>query len=80
MYYISHGQEVYISDIPPAVEEVFGNTPRGLQARGVYSQKPPNTSRWYSNDIHQLAMVHMIYNMSNFDEVYSHLPFPYMEI
>ncbi len=28
----------------PAVEEVFGNIPRGPQARGVYSQKPPNNS------------------------------------
>ena len=25
---INHGQEVYISDIPPAVEEDFGNIPR----------------------------------------------------
>ena len=43
-YMINHGQEVYISDIPPAVEEVFGNIPQGPQARRVYSQKPPNTS------------------------------------
>ena len=50
---ICHGQEVYISDIPP-----------------------PNTSRWYNNDIHRLDMVHMLYIMSNFDEVYIHFPFP----
>ena len=28
---------MYISDIPHAVEEVYGNIPRGPQARGVYS-------------------------------------------
>ena len=69
--YINHGQEVYISDIPPAVEEVYGNIPRGPQARGAYSHKPPNTSRWYITDIHRLDMVHIIlYIMLNFDEVY----------
>ena len=45
---------MYISDIPPAVEE-------------VYSHKPPNTSRWYIN---RLDMVHIVYIMLNFDEVY----------
>ena len=71
---------VYISDIPPtsAVEEVFGNIPRGPQAQGVIF---PETSEhqqvvYISNDIHQLDMVHMFYTMSNFDEVYSHLLFP----
>ena len=50
--YMNHGQEVYISDIPPAVEEAYGNMPRGpySHARGVYSHKPPNTSRWYITD------------------------------
>ena len=48
--YINHGLEVYNSDIPPAVEEVFGNIPRGPQAQGVYSHKLLNTSRWYSTD------------------------------
>ena len=61
---------MYISDIPPAVEEVYGNIPRGPQARGVYSHKPPNTSRWYITDIHRLDMVHILYIMLNFDEVY----------
>ena len=61
---------MYISDIPPAVEEVYGNIPQEPQARGVYSHKPPNTSRWYITDIHRLAMVHILYIMLNFDEVY----------
>ena len=34
MSYINHGQEVYISDIPPAAEEVYGDFPQGPQARG----------------------------------------------
>ena len=54
---------MYISDIPPAVEE-------------VYSHKPLNTSRWYITDIHRVAMVHISYIMLNFDEVYILLPFP----
>ena len=28
---MNHVQSVYISDIPPAVEEVYGDTPRGPQ-------------------------------------------------
>ena len=61
---------MYISDIPPTVEEVYGNIPQGLQARGVYSHKPPNTSRWYITDIHRLDMVHILCIMLSFDEVY----------
>ena len=34
---IKRDQEVYMSDIPPAVEEVFGHIPRGPQAQEVYS-------------------------------------------
>ena len=50
-----------ISDIPPAVEEVYGDIPQGLQAWGVYPHKPPTTSRWYITCIHWLAMVYIIY-------------------
>ena len=32
-----------------------GNIPRGPQARGVYSHKPPNTSRWYITDLYPVA-------------------------
>ena len=34
------------------------------------SHKPQNTSRWYITDIHRLDMVHILYIMLNFDEVY----------
>ena len=44
------GQEVYISDIPPAVEVVYGNI-------------PPNTSRWYITNIHRLDMVYILSTM-----------------
>ena len=64
----NHGQEVYISDIPPAVEEVYGNIPLGPAALVVYSHKPPSTSRWYITDIHRLDMVHILYIMLNFDQ------------
>ena len=50
---INHGQEVYISDISPAVEEVIVNIiiiPQGL---GIF----PLISRWYSTDVLQLDMV-----------------------
>lgn len=48
------------SDIPPAVEEVYGDIPRGPQAQGVYPHKPPNTSRWYITHILRLDMVHIL--------------------
>ena len=38
---MNHVQSVYISDIPPAVEEAYGNIPLGPAALAVYSHKPP---------------------------------------
>ena len=46
---------MYISDVSPAVEEVFENIYHEGQVH-----KPPNTNRWYSNDFHRLGMVHNI--------------------
>ena len=66
-------------DIPrgPLWRRFLGIYREGRRPEGyIYSQKPPNTSRWYSNDIHRLDMVHMLYTMSKFNEVYSHFSFP----
>ena len=55
-----------ISNIPPAVEEVYceGRSPEGY----IPILEPLNTSRWYITDKHRLDMVHII--VLNFDKVF----------
>lgn len=53
----SEGAAISIGDKPIA-EEVYGDTPHGLQTQEVLHCKPPNTSTKFITEIHKPTMTY----------------------